>query len=67
MWFYVRLRAGFAALTHRVRGIGERGQGMMEYAIIGAIIIVGTVAAISALSGQLYHVFSEITSTLSQY
>lgn len=46
---------------------GERGQGLLEYAIIGGIVIVGAVATLVALSGALNKMFSEIANTLSQY
>jgi Flp pilus assembly pilin Flp len=45
----------------------ERGQGMLEYAIIGGIIIVGAVATLAALSGALNRLFTQITTTLGQY
>ncbi len=44
-----------------------RGQGMLEYAIIGGIIIVGAVAVLSALSGNLNRIFTQISTTLGQY
>lgn len=45
----------------------EHGQGMLEYAIIGGIIIVGAVAVLSAVSGGLNHIFTQISNTLGQY
>lgn len=45
----------------------ERGQGMLEYAIIGGIVIVGAIAALAALSGALNQIFTKIAATLSQY
>lgn len=45
----------------------ERGQGMLEYAIIGGIVIVGAIATLAALSGALNQIFSKIAATLSQY
>jgi Flp pilus assembly pilin Flp len=50
-----------------VRTPDERGQGMLEYAIIGGIIIVGAVATLAALSGALNRLFTQITTTLGQY
>jgi Flp pilus assembly pilin Flp len=46
---------------------GDRGQGLLEYAVIAGIIIVGAVATLAALSGALNHMFTQITDTLSQY
>lgn len=45
----------------------DRGQGMLEYAIIGGIVIVGAIATLAALSGALNQIFSKIAATLSQY
>ncbi|HET7265274.1 MAG TPA: hypothetical protein VFL28_11435 [bacterium] len=45
----------------------EHGQGMLEYAIIGGIVIVGAIATLAALSGALNQIFSRIAATLSQY
>jgi Flp pilus assembly pilin Flp len=50
-----------------MRNNDDRGQGMLEYAIIGGIIIVGAVAVLSALSGSLNHLFATISNTLAQY
>lgn len=50
-----------------LRGRGEHGQGMLEYAIIGAIVIVGAIATLAALSGALNQIFAKIATTLSQY
>ncbi|HEV2439485.1 MAG TPA: hypothetical protein VGX97_05435 [bacterium] len=40
---------------------------MLEYAIIGGIVIVGAVATLAALSGALNQIFTKIANTLSQY
>lgn len=52
--------------SRKFRG-SERGQGMLEYAIIGGIVIVGAIATLAALSGALNQIFSKIAATLSQY
>jgi len=70
-----RLWTAFAALRlflHRfsprwIPGPNEQGQGMLEYAIIGGIVIVGAVATLAALSGALNQIFARIAGTLSQY
>lgn len=51
----------------RRRPPDERGQGMLEYAVIGGIVIVGAVATLAALSGALNQIFAKIANTLSQY
>jgi Flp pilus assembly pilin Flp len=40
---------------------------MIEYALIGGILIVGAVAVLTALSKNLNALFSAISSTLAQY
>ena len=50
-----------------LRPAGERGQGMLEYAIIGGIVIIGAVAVLVTLSGALNHMFAQIANTLAQY
>ena len=54
-------------LLHRRCPSGERGQGMLEYAIISGIVIVGAIAALAVLSGALNQICSKIAATLSQY
>lgn len=46
---------------------GQGGQGMIEYALIGGILIVGAVAVLIELSKSLNGLFSAISSTLAQY
>ncbi|HYM69860.1 MAG TPA: hypothetical protein VEZ44_09715 [bacterium] len=46
---------------------GQAGQGMIEYALIGGILIVGAVAVLTELSKSLNGLFSAISSTLAQY
>lgn len=45
----------------------EAGQGLLEYALIAAIIIVGAVGVLTVLSGNLNKVFTTIANTLGQY
>jgi len=45
----------------------EHGQGLLEYGLIGGVIIVGAVAVLSALSTNLNHIFATISNTLSRY
>ncbi len=68
-WLHVRgqERGHGGRERRRVMRLGERGQGMLEYAIICGAIIVGTVAVLAGLSGSLTHIFSQISTTLSQY
>jgi|GEM_PF-1519555 len=75
MWIAARMCTGLLACRQWLRRVlprwtrihGERGQGMLEYAIIGGIVIVGAVATLAALSGALNQIFTKIANTLSQY
>lgn len=75
MWIAARMHTGFLACRLWLRRVlpwwtripSERGQGMLEYAIIGGIVIVGAVATLAALSGALNQIFTKIANTLSQY
>jgi len=65
MWTVVRTLDTW--LPRWVRSLDERGQGMLEYAIIGAIVVVGAIVALTALSGAINQIFGKIATTLSQY
>ena len=75
MWIAARMCTGLIALRRFqrrvaprwIRVLDERGQGMLEYAIIGGIVIVGAIATLAALSGALNQIFTKIANTLSQY
>jgi pilus assembly protein Flp/PilA len=43
----------------------EEGQGMVEYALIIALVAIALIAVVGGLTGGLSHVFSDITSTLN--
>lgn len=43
----------------------QRGQGMVEYALILVLVAVVVIVALTALGGQINDVFQHITSTLS--
>jgi len=45
----------------------EAGQGMIEYALIGGIVILGAVAVLTVLSQDLGNLFTTISNTLAQY
>lgn len=44
---------------------GQRGQGMVEYALILVLVAVVVIVALTALGGQIQGVFHTITSTLN--
>ncbi len=66
MWIHSLCLSLHRLFRRGLRG-RERGQGMLEYAIIGGIVIVGAIATLVALSGALNQIFSKIATTLSQY
>jgi Flp pilus assembly pilin Flp len=48
-----------------VRLVGaRRGQSTVEYALVGALVVIAAAGALTLLGGQLATVFSNITSTL---
>ncbi len=46
-------------------GRGERGQSMVEYALILVLVSVVVVAVLTALSGQLKTVFTHVIQSLA--
>ena len=70
MW-WIELRVVFAMLTAaRVRlGLAEGarrlvGQSTVEYALVGALVVIAAASALTLLSGEVTSVFSNITNTL---
>ena len=54
-----------ALLKHAAAtGPGQRGQSMVEYAIIAALIAVAALAAIQALGGGIIQVFQNILNAI---
>jgi pilus assembly protein Flp/PilA len=51
--------------SDRGRRRSQRGQGMVEYALILVLVAVVVIVALTALGGQIASVFSHITSTLA--
>ena len=51
-------------LIARLRLIGQRGQGMVEYALILVLISVVVVAVLTALGAQIRTVFTHVIQTL---
>jgi pilus assembly protein Flp/PilA len=45
--------------------LGQRGQGMVEYALIIVLVAIGVVVAITAFGTQLQTVFNTIVNNLS--
>ncbi|WP_129128324.1 Flp family type IVb pilin [Geomonas oryzae] len=57
--FYVRLLAGFAALK------GQKGQGLVEYALILVLIAVVVIAIMTSLGSKTNQVFSKVDNSMT--
>lgn len=66
MWPEVMTLLAKDALLKQAAGIGpgQRGQSMVEYAIIAALIAVAALAAIQALGGGIIQVFQNILNAI---
>lgn len=53
------------SLVRRLSLRPQRGQGLVEYALILVLVAVGVVIALSALGGKIQGVFQQITSQLN--
>ena len=53
-------------LVHALRG-RMAGQGMVEYALILALVALIVIVALIATGGQLRNLFSNITATMCSY
>ena len=63
-WLQAMVRPGTAG-PERDRAAAQRGQGMVEYALILVLVAVVVIVALTALGGQIAGVFHNITTTLS--
>jgi pilus assembly protein Flp/PilA len=62
------MRHLFARATWQVADLKDRlqrGQGMVEYALIIALVAIALVAALTALNGGPKRIFNSITNTLN--
>lgn len=59
-----RVTAALQATFYRVRD-REEGQGLVEYALIIALVSIALIAALQAMTGALNGVFGRITSILA--
>jgi pilus assembly protein Flp/PilA len=61
------LSASFAKLQHAVQRLrDERGQGMVEYALILVLIAVVVIVILSVVGNQVNNVFSNVSNGLAQ-
>jgi pilus assembly protein Flp/PilA len=63
LYLQTRIALQLAELKDRLRR--QRGQGMVEYGLIIALVAIVLVAALTALNGGLQKVFNSITNTLN--
>ena len=58
------VRAGAA---HRLRRLRAKGgaQSTVEYALVGALVVIAAAGALTLLGGEVSNVFSRITNTLA--
>jgi pilus assembly protein Flp/PilA len=63
LYLQTQIARQFAELKDRLHR--QRGQGMVEYGLIIALVAIVLVAALTALNGGLQKVFNSITSTLN--
>lgn len=62
-----RVRRGVQAVAERVRRLtaAERGQSMVEYAIVTALIAIVALGAVQALGGGVTTVFNNIVDAIT--
>jgi pilus assembly protein Flp/PilA len=63
LYLQTRIARQVAELKDRLHR--QRGQGMVEYGLIIALVAIVLVAALTALNGGLQKVFNSITNTLN--
>ena len=59
-----RLQARAERSAIRIRA-GHTAQSTVEYALVGALVVIAAAAALTALGSEVTSVFSKITTTLS--
>ncbi|HEY8414344.1 MAG TPA: Flp family type IVb pilin [Thermaerobacter sp.] len=58
----IRLFAWWEGFKHRLRD--ERGQGMVEYGLIIALVAIGVIVALSLIGDELTRIFNDIGTEL---
>jgi Flp pilus assembly pilin Flp len=61
---YARLQAWSEAALADARS-RTSGQSTVEYALVGALVVIAAAGAMTLLGGEITNVFSKITTTLS--
>lgn len=64
-WLQAVVRAGTTGAAPD-RDASQRGQGMVEYALILVLVALAVIAALTFLGGQISGVFHNITTVLQQ-
>ena len=60
----MRFLSSFSHAAQRVRRMGKRGQTLVEYALVLAVLTVVMVACMKLLGARITVVFSDITAVL---
>ncbi|MDQ6671033.1 MAG: Flp family type IVb pilin [Chloroflexota bacterium] len=58
-----RVQVNWQDATQRLRG-GAVGQSTVEYALVGALVVIAAAGALTLLGGELTTVFTNISKTL---
>ncbi len=58
-----RVQASWQSRLDRFRG-GAAGQSTVEYALVGALVVIAAAGALTMLGGELTSVFTNISKTL---
>ncbi len=66
-WSWVTLARISARLELGAQRLGRHwsGQSTVEYALVGALVVIAAAGALTMLGGELTSVFSKISNTLS--
>ncbi len=62
-WTYSRLKKEVRSVLEFIRG--DEGQGLVEYALIIAVIAIAVIVAMIFVRGQLQNLFSDIGNNLT--
>jgi Flp pilus assembly pilin Flp len=59
-----RLKGMAAGVWARVWTVAVPAQSTVEYALVGALVVIASAAALTLLGGELSSVFNQLTNTL---
>lgn len=64
-WYQVAYTRARLPRVLEALGRGSRAQSTVEYALVGALVVIAAATAMTALGGEVTSVFNKITTTLS--